>query len=71
MIVCHCKAVSDRTIRKAVREGAQSLGEVSAACGAGSCCGGCTGTVRQILRTEAPSRDEHALSALPLTPSTA
>jgi bacterioferritin-associated ferredoxin len=71
MIVCHCNAVTDRTIRKVVREGAQSIRDVSAACGAGSCCGGCASGVRQILHTEVEARDERSLPALPLATSTA
>ncbi|MGH0036719.1 MAG: (2Fe-2S)-binding protein [Myxococcota bacterium] len=71
MIVCHCNGVSDRTIRKAVRDGASSMGEISAACGAGSCCGGCASSVRQIMHTEFEAHDERSLPALPLANSTA
>ena len=48
MIVCQCYGVSDRTIRKAGREGAQTAGEVGRACHAGKMCGGCTPAIDEI-----------------------
>ena len=54
MIVCHCKAVSDRQVRAAVRAGATRRGSVARACGAGSVCGGCARTVDEILANETP-----------------
>jgi bacterioferritin-associated ferredoxin len=41
MIVCLCRAVSDRAIHAAVAAGAASPGEVARACGAGTGCGRC------------------------------
>jgi bacterioferritin-associated ferredoxin len=41
MIVCVCKAVSDRHIRAAVKEGATRLQQVSRQTGLGTCCGKC------------------------------
>ena len=35
MLVCHCNGVSDRTIRRTVRNGARTLSQVGQACGAG------------------------------------
>ena len=65
MLVCHCNGVSDRAIRKAVRRGAVTPREVASACGAGSCCGGCGATVRQIIHKErAAERD-----TLPVLPA--
>jgi bacterioferritin-associated ferredoxin len=52
VIVCHCRATSDREIRRAVRNGAVSLHEVSRACGAASGCGGCAEAVHEIIATE-------------------
>lgn len=52
MIVCHCRATSDREIRRAVRNGAVSLHEVSRACGAASGCGGCAEAVHEIIASE-------------------
>ena len=52
MLVCHCNGVSDKRIRRAVREGAQSVGEVGRACGAGTCCQGCSPMIGKIIRHE-------------------
>ena len=53
MIVCQCKGISDTTVRRAVREGAQTPTEVSLACGAGTDCGCCRPTLVKILESEA------------------
>jgi len=53
MIVCHCRAVSDRAIREAVREGARTHREVALACGAGRVCGGCRPAVLGVIDDEA------------------
>jgi bacterioferritin-associated ferredoxin len=52
MLVCHCNGVSDRTVRRVVREGALTVGEVGRACGAGTCCQGCSPTINRIIRIE-------------------
>ena len=49
MIVCSCRAVSDREIRRLARAGAASPRAIAEACGAGTCCGGCRLTVAAIL----------------------
>lgn len=56
MIVCHCQVVSDRAIRRAVREGASSTTEVARACGAGGRCGGCSAAVEAIIESETQGR---------------
>ncbi|WP_242346191.1 (2Fe-2S)-binding protein [Anaeromyxobacter terrae] len=66
MIVCICRAVSDRAIRSARDAGAGSVEAIGAATGAGTCCGCCRGTIARILAEPragvpcvvAPSRDE-------------
>ena len=52
MLVCHCNGVSDKTVRRVVREGAQSISEVGRACGAGTCCQGCGPTISRIIDHE-------------------
>jgi bacterioferritin-associated ferredoxin len=52
LIVCHCRLATDREIRRAVREGATSLHEVGASCGAASGCGGCAEAVLDIIAAE-------------------
>lgn len=49
MVVCHCKAVSDRTVHAAVAAGAQSVGEVTARCRAGGGCGGCHRALEALI----------------------
>jgi assimilatory nitrate reductase catalytic subunit len=55
MIVCHCHAVSDRVIRRHVREGAGSCALVTRACAAGGRCGGCRPAIREIIEAERDS----------------
>ena len=52
MIVCHCRTATDREIRRAVREGATTLRDIGAHCGAASACGGCAEAVSEILAAE-------------------
>ena len=52
MIICHCKAVTDRAIRKAVRGGANTRGEVAKACAANLSCGGCAPAIDEIIAAE-------------------
>jgi len=58
MLICHCNGVSDRTIRRVVREGATTPDEVGRACGAGTCCGGCSQAVKKVIHSEAQHRSE-------------
>ena len=52
MIVCHCHAVRDCTIRDAVRKGASSARQVALACNAGRMCGGCRPAVARVIDEE-------------------
>lgn len=49
MLVCHCRGITDRQIRRLVREGATSTREVARATGAGMRCGGCRANVKQVV----------------------
>lgn len=49
MIVCICKAVSDKHIRRAASEGVVSLRELSRGLGLGTCCGKCVPQAREVL----------------------
>ena len=60
MLICHCRGVSDRAIRNAIRRGAKTPREVAAACGAGTSCGGCRPAVTQIVRGELAEREADA-----------
>jgi len=54
LIVCHCKAVRESSIRAAVRAGARCHRSVATACKAGEMCGGCRPAIEQIIEQEAP-----------------
>jgi bacterioferritin-associated ferredoxin len=49
MIVCVCRAVSDRTVRAAISAGAGTVEQVGAACRAGTCCGSCRPQIAALL----------------------
>lgn len=49
MIVCHCHAVSDRTIVEEIVDGAESVAEVGARCLAGTGCGACVPRIEALL----------------------
>jgi bacterioferritin-associated ferredoxin len=57
-LICHCEAVRERTIVKAIHRGAETLRDVQSACGAASRCGGCEESVLDLL-------DRHARLARP------
>jgi bacterioferritin-associated ferredoxin len=70
MIVCHCRQVTDRQIRKLVRHGASSCREIARACGAGAAsrCGSCRPAVAQVIEEELASSCSmagHAAGGLP------
>jgi bacterioferritin-associated ferredoxin len=49
MLICHCRAVNDETIRNVVLAGAHEPQEVAVRCGAGGRCGGCLPALRALL----------------------
>jgi bacterioferritin-associated ferredoxin len=49
VLVCHCFAVNERAVRAAVVEGARTVDDVVARCGAGGRCGGCRPLVADLL----------------------
>lgn len=49
MYVCHCRAVTDRTIRAQIEQGAHDTEAIGQACGAGGRCGGCLPLLRRLL----------------------
>jgi bacterioferritin-associated ferredoxin len=52
MIVCQCRGVTDRAIRKAVRDGASSRNDIFRACTAEKICGGCVPAINEIIESE-------------------
>lgn len=49
MVVCHCNAVNDRTIRAEIATGALDADAVANRCGAGARCGSCQPLVERLL----------------------
>ena len=49
MFVCHCRAVTDGTIRGAIEAGASDPRALARHCGAGSRCGGCWPALESLL----------------------
>jgi len=49
MIVCVCKAVSDRTIRASIADGMDSFDELQFELGVSTCCGRCEESVREVM----------------------
>lgn len=49
MIVCVCKSVSDRKIRAAIAEGADTFDELQFELGVATCCGKCEESVREVM----------------------
>jgi bacterioferritin-associated ferredoxin len=60
MIVCVCKAVSDRHIRAAVKGGATRLQDLSRQTGLGTCCGKCLPEARTTLAESLRMERDHS-----------
>ncbi|MBW2493234.1 MAG: (2Fe-2S)-binding protein [Deltaproteobacteria bacterium] len=69
MIICQCNGISDRAIRKAVRDGANDRNDVIRACAAGMGCGGCVPAVEQIIDAEREKAARSSLLVLELAAS--
>jgi bacterioferritin-associated ferredoxin len=50
MYICLCHGITDRQIRRAVEQGASSLGEVQLQLPVGGCCGRCESAARELIR---------------------
>ena len=71
MIVCLCHAVSDRTIKSVIEDGASTVQEVSEGCLAGTGCGACRATIRDLIDkqdSDSPEREACGHRSLPLLP---
>ncbi len=56
MLVCHCKGMTERALRRTVKNGACSVAAVTRSCGAGGACGGCRPAIEQIVAEVSASR---------------
>lgn len=53
MYLCVCKAVSERTARRAIQQdGVVSLRDLTRTTGLGTCCGKCVPAAREFLQVE-------------------
>ena len=66
MIICQCNGISDRAIRKAVRDGASNRNDVVRACTAGMACGGCVPAIEEIIDAEQERVERSSLIVLEL-----
>lgn len=53
MYVCICLAVTEAEAHRAVTDGARTVTDVAARCGAGTGCGSCVEKVRALIEREA------------------
>jgi bacterioferritin-associated ferredoxin len=58
MIICVCKAVSDRHIRTAVKGGATCMRDLTRHLGVGTCCGKCVPEARAALSASLDTHGE-------------
>ena len=65
MIVCICKAVSDRHIRSAVNGGVSSVMELSRKTGLGTCCGKCVPEAKAALSASLDGGDSRSFALFP------
>jgi bacterioferritin-associated ferredoxin len=72
MIICVCKAVSDRHIKSAVKGGAATLRDITRELGVGTCCGKCLPEAKVALSACLASRNESGVltAARPCFPGT-
>jgi len=49
MVVCSCRAVTDRQVRAAILAGADTTEDLARVCGAGGRCGGCWPTLYRLI----------------------
>jgi len=53
-LLCHCRLVSDRRIIAELSDGATTVEEVQARCGAATRCGGCRPAIELLVASVAP-----------------
>lgn len=56
MILCSCFAVTDTEIEAEISAGARTEEQIGDQCGAGTDCGGCSDSIRDLLDHPAPDR---------------
>jgi len=57
VVVCSCRAVSDRAVRAAIAAGATTVEDLAARCAAGSRCGGCWPELERVIAEHTAAGD--------------
>ncbi len=57
MIVCQCRRISDRRLRREIHKGHRSLGDLCRQTNAGNDCGSCVRAIKELLEHEIGSPD--------------
>ncbi|MBK6916533.1 MAG: (2Fe-2S)-binding protein [Deltaproteobacteria bacterium] len=52
-LLCHCLVVEEAEVRRAIRQGARTVEDVTARCEAGGGCGSCRAGIAVLLEDEA------------------
>jgi bacterioferritin-associated ferredoxin len=63
MVVCSCRAVTDREVRAAIAEGADSVEALTERCHAATACGGCWPELERLIAESSGDRQLHAVGA--------
>ena len=58
MYICLCNAVTDKKLKKMIKEGLTSLEEVAQKCGAGKNCGACRCAISDLIQSEVGEKKE-------------
>lgn len=66
MYVCICNSVTDREIKKAVKQGIDTFDEVRNQLGVSSCCGQCENHAREVINEACTAKP--TFSGIPLIP---
>ena len=66
MIVCVCKGVNEREVRETITSGCMTEESIGHLCGAGTDCGSCLETLRELLQERSahhsPTNGRNALA---------
>jgi bacterioferritin-associated ferredoxin len=66
MYVCICNSVTDREIKKAVKQGVDTFDKVCSSLGVASCCGRCENHAREVIAQA--QHTQSPLSGIPVIP---
>ena len=65
MYVCICNAVTDKAIKKAVKNGCESYDKVCKNLNVGTCCGRCKGHAREVVNEALADKNTYVLYQTP------